>query len=195
MFGIPLLATAGGALVVGGMYLWSVATVKSLPVTARDREALLTATDLQRVVPGFVLRTDAESLTKVQAHNGRVELVYAYEHLDENLPLLLSCLIIVEPTRNDARVSFAELLARAPDAAARLESGLTFEPHNDVYTWGDVSNFAVVTKLGQPRGFFYACRQGERIFSVQFLGRDSLGQDRFLEMLGPYLENLDAYEP
>jgi hypothetical protein len=195
MFGIPLLATAGGAIVVVGLYFVSVSTVKTLPVTARDRESLMTATDLQGVIPGLVMRTDAETLTKVRAHNGRVELAYVYDHPDEKSPLLLTCSIIVEPTRNDARLSYAERLAGAPDAAAMLESGLILEQRDGVYQWGDVSSFAEVTKLGQPRGFFYACRLGERVFCVQLFSRNPPSQEKFLEMLAPYLERLASYEP
>lgn len=194
MLGIPLATFIFGGMIFGGLYLASLIAVQSLPISAGDRQALVTATDLQRVFPNLVVRTDGETIAKTRYPDGRVALEYGYHHPVSDTEVSLSCSITLEPTRNDARRFYSEQLADARDTISADQS-LEWTERDSLFAWGDVWNFASVTKAGQPHGYFFACRQGERVFCVELLGPKPPEQDEFFALFARRVEQMPAYEP
>jgi hypothetical protein len=160
-----LVPAAGLAIVVGAGALY-VMTAEPIEATPADRDAILSARDF---AAGWEISVDPalEALTKTRYVDGTKGLEYEYE--DEGFYLYSS--IDVEHNARDARGTYAGLtLFSGIGLAAEQDGSTRFERDDDLFRWGEQSQFHRCVVDGETRGYLYAGRQGTHVLYAVWSG-------------------------
>ncbi|MDF1701473.1 MAG: hypothetical protein P1V36_09990 [Planctomycetota bacterium] len=173
-------------VLLGGAFLW---LAKDLPVEARDREVLLSATEIGEWIEGFEVDAAQETWSKVKHVDGSFELSYTY--MGEELSV--DCFVGVDRSATDAKMNYTievkgEILAlelQEIDVKARAAS----------FSWGDESKAATLLHEDEPLGNFFACRRGTRTFRVWWSGCHFEDSAKLRELLEPVLARWARYRP
>jgi hypothetical protein len=179
-----------GLAVLGGFFAAGVWRGWPSRVTSADRDVLVVAAELAPLFD-FVLRSDAETISKRRYLGGRTELAYEYAHPDPALPFHLRSRLIVVGDRAAARSLYQQFVSQlgVGDSAA-----VTWMERNRSFSWGDASQYGVFLDGGQPVGQKVACRRGEKVFYLELSGV-GLDDAQFTELVAASLQSLESYSP
>jgi hypothetical protein len=178
------LAVLGGFLVVGMWRGWP------SRVTPSDREVLVVAAELAPLFD-FVLRSDAEAISKTSFLGGRTELEYDYAQPDPTSPFQLHSRVIVASDRAAARSLYQQL---ASQLGAGASVDLAWIERQGSFSWGDASRYGVFLDDGKVVGQRLACRRGEKVFYLELSGI-GLDDSQFTELVAASLQSLESYSP
>ncbi|MBW3598160.1 MAG: hypothetical protein KY475_12930 [Planctomycetes bacterium] len=162
------------------------------PLSREDRDVLVVAAELAPLLPEFVLRSDAESFSKRQFFDGRVQLAYHYINPDAATPLRLTSRVTVAANRAEAR-SLYEMEAAALGTTAQ-RAGYELDQRGGFFAWGDASRYGLLRDGAEAAGYVLACRRGEKVIVVELSGIN-LDEGLFGELVLPSLQSLESYEP
>lgn len=190
---LALFMAAGGGVVlfVGGGALFML-TAKEVPVTVADKEAVLDIADVALWLDGFSPDSSKESLKKTKYLDKSYAIEYVYDDsLNDEAPYLM-CSISVEPATSDARISY-ESVKVGFGLGFSGEPGVKRVARNDLFRWGDKSEFSLLEADGLSFGNLFVGRKGKRVYMITVSGvffddpveiRDLLGEKlRALERL------------
>jgi hypothetical protein len=167
------------------------------PVTAADRELVITAERLAQFVPTLHPDPSRGTLRKVRHFDGSREITYEYETPEgADEPLYVNFLVGLERNAQDATYSYTGQKI-GTKIGMRLEGGghLQEVDRNDLWHWGDDSRCALLTNGGKPVGNVFMARKGSRYFSLMIVGVYFQEAGPIRELLGPMLQRLDNYTP
>ena len=190
---LGLFLSFGGVvvLIVGGGAFFLL-TAKDVPVTTADREAVLDISDVALWIDDFSPDSSKESLKKTKYIDKSYEIEYEYDDsLNDDAPYLM-CSITVEPSISDARISYTAVKAGF-SLGFSGEPGVKRVARNDLFRWGDDSEFSLLKASGLSFGNLFVGRKGKRVYMITVSGiyfdesaeiRDLLGEKlRALERL------------
>ena len=190
---LGLFLSFGGVvvLIVGGGAFFLL-TAKDVPVTTADREAVLDITDVALWIDDFSPDSSKESLKKTKYIDKSYDIEYEYDDsLNDDAPYLM-CSITVEPSISDARISYTAVKAGF-SLGFSGEPGVKRVARNDLFRWGDDSEFSLLKASGLSFGNVFVGRKGKRVYMITVSGiyfdesaeiRDLLGEKlRALERL------------
>ena len=163
---LGLFLSIGGVvvLIVGGGAFFLL-TAKDVPVTTADREAVLDITDVALLIDDFSPDTSKESLKKTKYLDKSYEIEYEYsDSLNTDAPYLM-CSITVEPSISDARISYTAVKAGF-SLGFSGEPGVNRVPRNDLFRWGDKSEFSLLQASGLSSGNVFVGRKGKRVYMI-----------------------------
>jgi hypothetical protein len=167
---LGLMLSVGGVVVVfvgGGAFF--LLTAKDAPVTVADREAVLGITDIALWIDDFSPDTSKESLKKTKFFDKSYDIEYEYDDLLNNDAPYLLCSITVEPSFSDARISYAAMRAGF-GLGFSGEPGVKRVLRNDLFRWGDKSEFSLLEADGLSFGNLFVGRKGSRVFMITISG-------------------------
>jgi hypothetical protein len=180
--GLPLLL-----VLMGLVYVW---LAEDLPVTAEDRDVLVTAAWVQEHGFDVEVLPQLEVIEKSRDLDGCVELTYTYE----NDPLYIDCTITVDPAVSDARASY--LVLTTGHAIGFSTTDLDMKKRPDLLDWGDQSKFGLLYGEGDTLvGNYFACRTGKRTFTLIITGVALDDSDELREFFLPILRRVKTYTP
>jgi hypothetical protein len=179
-----------GLAVLGGFFAAGVWRGWPSRVTPKDREVLVVAAELAPLID-FVLRSDAEAVSKTRYVGGRTELAYEYAHPDSSSPFHLRSRVIVADDRAAARSLYQQL---ASQLGAGASADLVWMERNRSFSWGDASQYGVFLDDGRLVGQRLACRRGEKVFYLELSGV-GLDDSQFTELVAASLQLLESYSP
>ncbi len=181
--GLFLAAGGGVVLFVGGGALFML-TAKEVPVTVADKEVVLGIEDVDLWLDGFSPDSSKESLKKTKCLDKSDDIEYEYDDsLDDDAPYLM-CSITVEPSISDARISYTAVKTGLSLGFCG-EPGVKRVPRNDLFRWGDKSEFSLLKADGLSFGNLFVGRKGKRVYMITLSGvffddpveiRDLLGE-------------------
>jgi len=166
---LALFMAAGGGVVlfVGGGALFML-TAKEVPVTVADKEAVLDIADVALWLDGFSPDSSKESLKKTKYLDKSYEIEYVYDDsLNADAPYLV-CSTTLEPSFSDARISYSAMKAGF-GLGFSGEPGVKRVPRNDLFRWGDKSEFSLLEADGLSFGNFFVGRKGKRVYMITYL--------------------------
>jgi hypothetical protein len=187
------LAILGTLIGLGYLFY---ATAKDLPVTATDREVLITATHAAEWLDGFQPAPERGRFAKKRFFDESCELSYEYEHpeADAHWSLYVSCVVTVERSTSDARITYT-----ASGTGTRLGLGLSdleLRDEDALFRWGDRSRCALITlEDGTVIGNYFICQDGTRVFELVLSGLYFDEGEALGEFLRPVLGRLHDYRP
>ena len=167
---LGLLLSVGGVVVVfvgGGAFF--LLTAKDAPVTVADREAVLGITDVALWIDDFLPDTSKESLKKTRFLDKSYDIEYEYDDLLNNDAPYLLCSITIEPSLSDARISYAAMKAGF-GLGFSGEPGVKRALRNDLFRWGDKSEFSLLEADGRSFGNLFVGRKGKRVYMITISG-------------------------
>lgn len=169
---------------------------KEVPLDPGDRAILVTAADLAALMDDFTPRRDREKAKKLRYLDGSWELEYEYDDTANDDAPYIYCVLNVEITRRDARAAYT-LGKLAEKGAMELSSGKTLvvESRNDLFRWGDSSEFAMIQSEGRPAGNMFYTIKGTKVYSLRVTGVYFDDRESIEELLGPKLKWLESYRP
>ncbi|MDP7010244.1 MAG: hypothetical protein QF685_02600 [Verrucomicrobiota bacterium] len=164
-----LLSVVGVVVVfVGGGALFLL-TAKDAPVTVADRDAVLRISDVALWIDGFSPDPSKEFLKKTRFLDKSYDIEYEYDDsLNNDAPYLL-CSITVEPSLSDARISYAAMKTGF-GLGFSAEPGVKRSLRNDLFRWGDKSEFSILEADGLSFGNLFVGRKGRRVFMITISG-------------------------
>jgi len=166
---LALFMAAGGGVVlfVGGGALFML-TAKDVPVTVANKEAVLDIADVALWLDGFSPDSSKESLKKTKYLDKSYEIEYVYDDsLNADAPYLV-CSTTLEPSFSDARISYSAMKAGF-GLGFSGEPGVKRVPRNDLFRWGDKSEFSLLEADGLSFGNFFVGRKGKRVYMITYL--------------------------
>lgn len=187
-----LIALIVAAVVVGlvGLGAAYVFVTFELPVEARDRAVLLTASDVADWLEGYAADPSGESLTKHRLLDRSVELTYEYD--DEEI--YISCEVNVETSNRDAKAVY--LGARAGLALMMSSAELQTEKRPKLLEFGDECLCEVIRgDGGYTVGNLFLCRVDNRVFDLTLVGACFAEPAQLQGLLLPILQRFAVYEP
>ena len=175
-------------MLCAGAWLLVEITSKDQPVTAADRELLITGQQVGATVPGFRFRKDKETVTKKKLFDGSIELFYEYD--DDNL--WVTCTVSVETQVSDAKVAYSA-------AVAGNNLGVSFQGTLDnrsaEFRWGDELRYAVVKSEKGTLGHVLTVRKGKVVYDLVIVGIYFDNTETFRQFVTPKLNKISTYQP
>jgi hypothetical protein len=165
------------------------------PISAADRDMVITAERLSLYLPGVSLDFRRGTLKKVSHLDGSRELTYEYTTPDgAREALYINSAVSVEPTPRDASVSYAsESIGTQVGFRLQLGNDLKEVERNDLWKWGDESRCVVLTSNGKKVGNIFRARKGRRYFSIFIAGLYFNDAAAIRDLLAPIVERIDGY--
>ena len=184
---LPVLAIVA-VLVMGFAFT---AGADEIEPSAADRAAILNV-DVINECWGHDGDPALETLTKLRYPDGTLGIAYEFE--DDDLYLYTS--IDVERTTRDARATYAGMSAFSQLGLLGADDGLEFEKRNELFSWGDKSQFWVIEYEGEECGYVAAALRGTHILYVTWSGFVFERGDgaSIADFLVPELERMADYE-
>jgi len=149
--------------------------------TAADGAAVLSVFDFQSD-QALSAAAKLEGLKKTHYENDTLGL--DYEHVDSSSYVYSS-------------IDEEEFIEEAEGAYAILLSDLDpdFEPHDELFRWGDVSRFCVYAPDGEPSGYAFVGRRGTRVVWAEWGGLlyEPMTTDELGGFLGPIVERMGSH--
>ena len=167
---LGLFLSIGGVvvLIVGGGAFFLL-TAKDVPVTSADREAVLDISDVALWMDDFSPDSSKESLKKTKYIDKSYDIEYEYDDsLNDDAPYLM-CSITVEPSISDARFSYTAMKAGF-SLGFSGEPGVKRVGRNDLFRWGDDSEFSLLKASGLSFGNVFVGHKGKRVFMITVSG-------------------------
>ena len=178
-----------GFLVVGTGTLF-VLTAKEQPLSANDKAALLTIEDVALWMEGFAPDKSLESFSKKKYLDGSYEIDYEFEDSSDEAAPYVMCSIAVEPKASDALFSYKAMQAGL-NIGFGAEEGVKQVERNDLFQWGDASNFCLLESEGMPVGVVFSARKETRVFLITVSGIYFDDSAEIEELLGKKLRTLE----
>ena len=184
------LAVGGVVVLIVGGGAFFLLTAKDIPVTSADREAVLDITDVALWIDDFSPDTSRESLKKTKYLDKSYEIEYEYDDsLNDDAPYLL-CSITVEPSISDARISYTAVKAGF-SLGFSGEPGVKRVARNDLFRWGDDSEFSLLKASGLSFGNVFVGRKGKRVYMITVSGVYFDESKEIRDLLGKKLRALE----
>lgn len=192
---IGLLACVLPAAALVGLGAFAVVTAKNSPQTPpseEDRGLVVTAEEIAALVPDLEVDRKHEKFRRSRDFFGSVEFTYEYEPPEGGL--YINCTASIERAASDAVTSLgaARLGFRGYLGAA---TEVKEERRDELFKWGDNSEFSILTKNGKAFGNFFAARKGNKVFMLMLAGVYVEDADILRDLLTPRLEALEKYAP
>lgn len=164
----------------------------TLAVQAEDQALLVTAQDLSDFDENLVIRTDADTITKLRMPDETIELDYRYASDNPSAPLFIHCRVATLANRTAARQYFETLQNTPIQPLSPRRTDLRWKVEDSTFAAGDQSRFGKVIDGEEPVGVVFVSRVGHQVFLLHLEGTvvESYG-DLAVLTLRP-LTNLEA---
>jgi hypothetical protein len=189
-----MLASCG--LVVGLCYFLFMHEITE-PLTARDRAILCDLSRLEPFSDDVPKDRTGEKYKRVRHLDGSHELAYEYEPPEGAAhTLYLQSGLTAEKTATDARTAYTGL-----NLGVKLgfkwagEGTITEVERNDLFHAGDQSRCVLLQKDGVPVGNFLVVQKGPKVYHIMLVGLYFDTADSIKELMQPFLDQLDGYQP
>lgn len=162
---------------------------KDLPVGEQDKQVVVQADVFEEWLEGFTFDAGNETWEKLKNIDGTYELSYEY---DSDM-LYVSCVVGVDGSRSDAKVSYV-----AMDTGSEIGAGLEDMKYVDrpgLLRYGDKSRAALITMDGDNVGNYFACRKGKNTIVILWTGVYFEDRDAFRDIVEPVLDRWSRYTP
>lgn len=127
-----------------------------------------------------------ESISKETWFDGSVSIEYEFEALDNaDLPFVY-CVAEVHRSAQDAALSYSTGNFAAPLGLGDAQ----MISRNDLFSYGDVSEFALFSYGGEPYGNYFAMQDGKTVFMVMTSGFYFDDGELWAELIEPNLAAL-----
>jgi len=189
VLGLAGAALLGFLVVVGSGALF-VLTAKEQPLSANDKAALLTIEDVALWMEDFAPDKSLESFSKKKYLDGSYEIDYEFEDSSDDAAPYVMCSIAVEQKTSDALISYKAMQAGL-NIGFVAKGGVKQVERNDLFKWGDASNFCLLESEGMPVGVVFSARKETRVFLITVSGIYFDDSSDIEELLGKKLRALD----
>lgn len=172
-------------------------TDEEVPVTAQDREVVITAHDVRETMMEPVrIMARYETTRKTRSTlDGAISVEYEYDDGEDGVLYVLST-VIVERDAKAARLTYTGM-KMGVNIFVRIEGDIEERQHDDVFKWGDASKFVTYYSDGEPFGNMFIARKGKRIFYLETSGvyYDYESRESFDSLVSEKLRRLERYNP
>lgn len=167
-----ILLIIGACMFVGlaglvGLGLLMNTSTETRALTSQERARLFTIDDLSQWMPEYTINRAFETSGYEQYLDGSYELSYSYEHNDQ---LYVTCTLTVEKNVSDAKASYTGGKIGGGIGTKMAGDGFREEAHDDLFRWGDESQFVTIIGPNGPVGNRLLARKGTRVVFVQISG-------------------------
>lgn len=183
VIGVPVLLF--GAIIAATVLF--VATSTDTVPTQTEMKTVMTIDDLSPWVVDFTPNKSLEKKTRTTYFDDSYDITYEYEHGDE---LYLYSSFTGEGSADDAKYSYSGIILGGMVADNEIEE----ISRNDLFSWGDKSEFAIMHFKGEPIGNCFAGRKGGKVFHVVFSGVYFDDAESIRELFIPVLNRVEAHK-
>jgi hypothetical protein len=184
--GLVSLTSIGFVVGVAAYYAYQ---GEVLPTSAAEKRIVVTASDAQQFIANFVVRHDAETLTKTKFPDESISVDYAYDHPQDDSQLLINCRVTIYKTSSEAEQAF--------DLQSKVTSWTLGEGTLAEQEWfkvGDKPFMATVqNKDGVIMGNYVTYIRDNRVFTLQIYGLGFEDPIAMNQLIAPIVNAIDAY--
>lgn len=164
------------------------------PLREEDRPALLTVEDLAAYDVRFDDHERYEKFERTIYLDRSIDLDYEFELPDDaEEGFYMTVTAGFERTRKDARTSYA--LLKGGFTAVTKFGGVDVVEADDPFRYGDESFFGFLENDGKKMGNLFVARKGIKTYMVVIVGIYFDQPEMWGELVGPYLEYVEGYDP
>lgn len=158
--------------------------------TAEEAQLVVRIEHLAEYLEHFTPEPSMVAFTKTVYFDDSYELDYEYDDPDDSAPYL-SFTVTVENDAGDANATYAgEWIGLRAGLAIGAE-GVSVKEDDDVFRWGDHSNFGFLVFDERPTGNVFAARKNNVVVALILAGMYFEDGEAFGELLDPVLENIE----
>lgn len=187
---LKIVLIVGGSLllvlaaIVGLAVLFSIA-VDERALTASERAKLLTIDDVVPYLENYEPDHSREVARFEKYIDGSYDMSYEYEHEGE---LYVNCIVTLEKKTGDAKMTYTGSKVGTNIGARLNEDGFKAVSRNDLFRWGDESEFSVLTMPVGPVGNWMVARKDKVVIYLCVTGIYFDDPETIREFLAPVLE-------
>lgn len=191
--GVGCLATLLCALGVGGMFVFLNAGKEEL--RPGDRAAVITVDDVRPYWPDLAVERGAEDGFVTRYEHGGWHVACNYTPMQAtSSPLVIRSFLSNTPSEQFAEETFETGLIALDLSVAAFGSGVTRSARDDLFSWGDQSQFELLLDDGTPYGNILLVRRGGRVLMVLLVGLYFDDAESAGEFFEPLLERAWAFD-
>ncbi|MDP6442256.1 MAG: hypothetical protein QGG36_16270 [Pirellulaceae bacterium] len=194
-----IIVLAGSAMLAIAIFATGVYVAflpRNLTTSAADRAFVVTASDLQQLIPEIVVRTDAEVMEKTESPGSVVTLTYRYSHPGQEQLEIITRLHAL-PEEIDAGAQYVDAVAQAAADVESIVGGARLEDRGDTFEYGERSTYGAIKVLADYAGIYFVCRRGNRVYSFVLVNKELTQYDLVCDEISDKLavvfdESLDS---
>jgi hypothetical protein len=189
---LALLLVVVAIIGVGAIF---VMTSKEEPITPSERQMIVDIDALAQCMEGFAPDPQYESITKTKYVDSSYDIEYEYSPPDESDDPFLYCCVTVERKLSDAVAAYGIAWQTCKMMTWGSDVEVEYVDHNEIFTWGDSSRFAIIEAGGDPVGNLFVARRGKTVVEVMVIGVYFDANEHFAAFVSSKLDSISRQLP